>query len=291
MQSLTPARVRDVRRISQRRLLFSLLFGLVVALASAANDMQHILVTGGNSGIGLALCKRLVTERGCYVYLGSRSAERGAAALKTITDAFPDTASKLEMVQLDVTDDKSVAAAAQALKAKGVTLYALVNNAGMGLAHGDCGGAEAIVNTNYLGPKRVTEAMVDLIDPKVGRIVHVSSGVASGFLKKQDPASKALYSKPDLTQEELDAKVQADLAAGNTGFGSGYALSKCALSALALVQAQQYKNLKVVSLSPGFIDTKMTAGGRGDRRPCVLCACVYIHRYKDTYLFTYIPHT
>ena len=50
MQSLTPARVRDVRRISQRRLLFSLLFGLVVALASAANDMQHILVTGGNSG-------------------------------------------------------------------------------------------------------------------------------------------------------------------------------------------------------------------------------------------------
>lgn len=291
MQSLTPARVRDVRRISQRRLLFSLLFGLVVALASAANDMQHILVTGGNSGIGLALCKRLVTERGCYVYLGSRSAERGAAALKTITDAFPDTASKLEMVQLDVTDDKSVAAAAQALKAKGVTLYALVNNAGMGLAHGDCGGAEAILNTNYLGPKRVTEAMVDLIDPKVGRIVHVSSGAASGFLKRQDPASKALYSKPDLTQEELDAKVQADLAAGNTGFGSGYALSKCALSALALVQAQQYKNLKVVSLSPGFIDTKMTAGGRSDRRPCVLCACVYIHRYKDTYLFTYIPHT
>merc|ERR1712216_634591 len=124
------------RRISQRRLLFSLLFGLVVALASAANDMQHILVTGGNSGIGLALCKRLVTERGCYVYLGSRSAERGAAALKTITDAFPDTASKLEMVQLDVTDDKSVAAAAQALKAKGVTLYALVNNGAWALRMG-----------------------------------------------------------------------------------------------------------------------------------------------------------
>ena len=110
-------------------------------------------------------------------------------------------------------------------------------------------------------------------------------------MKRQDPASKALYSKPDLTQEELDAKVQADLAAGNTGLGGGYGLSKCALSALTLVQAQQYKNLKVVSLSPGFIDTKMTAGGRGDRRPCVLCACVYIHRYKDTYLFTYIPHT
>jgi len=35
--------------------------------------------TGGNSGIGLALCKLLATEHGCYVYLGSRSAEKGAS--------------------------------------------------------------------------------------------------------------------------------------------------------------------------------------------------------------------
>ena len=55
-------------------------------------------------------------------------------------------------------------AAAASLKAQGVSLYALVNNAGVGLqtATGD---ADALLNTNFYGPKRVSEAMIDLIDP------------------------------------------------------------------------------------------------------------------------------
>ena len=47
---------------------------------------KHILVTGGNSGIGLALCKLLIKDHGCYVYLGSRDLGRGEAALKSIID-------------------------------------------------------------------------------------------------------------------------------------------------------------------------------------------------------------
>jgi NAD(P)-dependent dehydrogenase (short-subunit alcohol dehydrogenase family) len=61
------------------------------------------------------------------------------------------------VVQIDVTDDASCKAAAASLKDKGVTLYALVNNAGMGLAQPGAGGMEEILNTNYYGPKRVTE--------------------------------------------------------------------------------------------------------------------------------------
>jgi len=45
---------------------------------------KRIVVTGGNSGIGLALCKQLVTEHGCHVYLGSRSLERGTDAVNNI---------------------------------------------------------------------------------------------------------------------------------------------------------------------------------------------------------------
>merc|ERR1719162_2038752 len=56
------------------------------------------------------------------------------------------------------------------------------------------------------------------------------------------------------------ATVQAQVAAKNVGFGKGYGLSKAALNALTLIQAKAYPNLKVVSLSPGFIDTPMTAG-------------------------------
>ena len=51
---------------------------------------KHILVTGGNSGIGLALCKLLIKDHSCYVYLGSRDAARGAAAMKTIIEEVPD---------------------------------------------------------------------------------------------------------------------------------------------------------------------------------------------------------
>ncbi len=39
-----------------------------------------------------------------------------------------------------------------------------------------------------------------------------------------------------------------------------YGLSKAALSAFTVLQAKMYPNLTVTSLSPGFIDTPMTAG-------------------------------
>ena len=45
---------------------------------------KHVFVTGGNAGIGQACCKLLATEHGCQVYMGSRSVEKGKAALSTI---------------------------------------------------------------------------------------------------------------------------------------------------------------------------------------------------------------
>mmetsp|Transcript_56487 Transcript_56487/g.151195 ORF Transcript_56487/g.151195 Transcript_56487/m.151195 type:complete len:308 (-) Transcript_56487:169-1092(-) len=222
---------------------------------------KHILVTGATSGIGLALCKLLARDHGCHVYMGSRNTEKGAACLKGIVQEVPDVAGKLEVLQLDVVDDASIAGAAESLKSKGVLLYALVNNAGVGLAQpGAPNAPEGILKTNYYGVKKVTEAMVGLVDPKEGRIVNVSSGGASGFLKRQDAATKALFSNPGVTFEELDAAVKAKVAAGNGGMGNGYGLSKCAVGALTLVHAKAYPNLLVVSLSPGFIDTPMTQG-------------------------------
>jgi NADPH:quinone reductase-like Zn-dependent oxidoreductase len=63
----------------------------VAALRSTNNDdnnmsgdLKRILVTGANTGIGLALTKQLVSEYNCHVYLGSRNPERGAAAVEEV---------------------------------------------------------------------------------------------------------------------------------------------------------------------------------------------------------------
>ena len=40
---------------------------------------KNILVTGASSGIGLALCKLLIRDHDCYVFLGSRNLEKGIA--------------------------------------------------------------------------------------------------------------------------------------------------------------------------------------------------------------------
>ena len=39
----------------------------------AVEDLKRVIVTGGNAGIGFALCKQLVSEDGCFVYLGARN--------------------------------------------------------------------------------------------------------------------------------------------------------------------------------------------------------------------------
>ena len=217
---------------------------------------KHILVTGGNSGIGLALCKLLIKNHSCYVYLGSRDVSKGEAALNIIFEEVPDKSDKIEVIQIDVGDDQSCKSAAKILKDKEVKLYALVNNAGIG------GGAktEVIINTNFKGPKRVTDALVGLIDKSGGRIVNVSSRAASMWLSDQDSATKELFTNQETAFEDLELVIDRHVAAENFKVGNGYGLSKAGLNALTLIQAKSYPDIKVTSLHPGFIDTPMTKG-------------------------------
>ena len=107
-----------------------------------------------------------------------------------------------------------------------------------------------VLQTNFHGPKRVSEAFVGMIAPG-GRIANVSSGSASMWLREQSDATKAHFSNAgdSTTWAALDAAVQA--AAGASSGMGGYGLSKAGLTAYTMIQAREHPNLLCTSLSPG----------------------------------------
>jgi hypothetical protein len=70
------------------------------------------------------------------------------------------------------------------------------------------------------GVKRVTDAFLPLIDANCGRIVNVSSGAASNFLKDQDAATKSMFSNPP-SWDDLQSAVKSAVASGHLGWGNG----------------------------------------------------------------------
>ena len=84
-------------------------------------DKRVALVTGANQGIGTQIAKDLVAH-GFTVLVGSRNLERGEAAAKEIG---PNAIA----LQLDVTDQASITAAAERIRRETGRLDVLINNA------------------------------------------------------------------------------------------------------------------------------------------------------------------
>ncbi|CAJ1373541.1 unnamed protein product [Effrenium voratum] len=226
--------------------------------------MSKILVTGGNAGIGLALCKQLTYE-GRHVYLGSRSLEKGAA-VKAIMDGLPaGCAGKCEVVQLDTSSDSSVAAAVEAVKSSlgSDQLYGIVNNAGTGLGHGVT--ADVVMNTNLFGPKRVIEGFMPLLN-KEGRIVNVGSGAGPMYVARCPPEVKKMLCNPEITWPEIAEHAKSGLGSAADAMG-GYGPSKALLSCYTMLLAREHPSLSISCISPGFIDTGMTSGMGASKSP------------------------
>lgn len=90
-----------------------------------------VLITGANSGIGFETVRALLqSSRAYHAYFGSRSAEKGNMALIELKKEFPDSASVLELAQIDVARDESIAAACEMIENGPGYLDVLINNAG-----------------------------------------------------------------------------------------------------------------------------------------------------------------
>ncbi len=205
-----------------------------------------VLVTGANQGIGLQIAKELVAH-GFTVLIGSRNLERGEAAAK---DIGPDAWA----IQLDVTDQASIAAAAERIRMEFGRLDVLVQNAAISNtsklpsqsiaeyskttrpSNVCLDEMRAVWETNVFGVLAVYQAMLPLLrEAPQARIVNVSSGAGS------------------LT-------MNSDAAfAHRSVFGPVYPASKAALNAITLAMAIELEpeGIKVNAVSPGFTRTNL----------------------------------
>ncbi|WP_242900706.1 SDR family oxidoreductase [Actinomadura terrae] len=213
------------------------------------NDNHVALVTGGNKGIGKEIVRGLA-ERGHTVYLAARDPERGRRAVEEMS-ATP--AADVRFVQLDVTDPRSVEAAAATVETEAGRLDALVNNAGIttewDVPPTEVGAAQLrdTYEVNVFGVVTVTSAFLPLLRrSEAPRIVNVSSGLGS-LTMLSDPGSPL---------------------AGRAALG--YSSSKAALNALTLIYAHALRadGIKVNAVSPGMVPTDQNAAApfpRGER--------------------------
>ena len=178
-----------------------------------------ILVTGGNAGVGFALCKQLAVEHGCHVYLASRSSQRGSEAVASIQSMLKEKGDGfVELLTLDVGDDASVSKAAETLKSKlnGELLYGIVNNAGLGPK---CDSADEIMNVNFYGPKRVIDAFGNCLKSDGGRVVNVGSGAGPSYVKNCPPDMQRLLCSEPASFDQI-ASWATKSSDGKTGIGS-----------------------------------------------------------------------
>ena len=211
--------------------------------------MTTTLITGANKGLGKETARTLVAE-GHTVWLGARDEARGRAAAEEVGARF---------VQLDVTDDASVAAALAAIDAAGTGLDVLVNNAG--IAKRGAGMTEAmdgpsvleVLDTNVAGVVRVTEAALPLLEASPNPVVVNVSSALGSFWATHEPTRPA---------SRFVSLV--------------YGSSKAAVSMLTVQYAKAHPAVKFNAVEPGITATELGGGDPGSHpgRPASVSAQV-----------------
>ena len=214
---------------------------------TTSNTTTIALITGANKGIGYATARQL-GALGWTVLAGARDPDLGERAARELRDGGADA----RFLQLDVTDEASVAAAAKRIGDEFGRLDVLINNAGIARADGDGRPSQTtlatlrtVYETNVFGVVAVTNAMLPLLlTAPAARIVHVSSEVGSiTSMTDPDGPMAGMASVP-------------------------YPSSKAALNMITAMYARELAGtpVKVNAANPGYCATDLN-GHHGFRTP------------------------
>lgn len=200
---------------------------------------------GANQGIGFETAKNLLLSSDKYVILiGSRDLANGQQAASTLNGLVPGE--RARAIQIDVTNDVSVDAAAALVDDTYGRLDILVNNAGIGVQAGSLRDSmRAVFDVNVFGVVSVTEAFIPLLkNSSSPRLIFVSSTTGS-INMASDPKSPL-----------------------HGGGAMEYRSSKATLNMLMVLYANRLggAGFKVHGANPGLIATNFH-GAERTRKP------------------------
>lgn len=240
------------------------------------NDRSVAVVTGGNRGIGLSVC-RLLAQHGLLVVLTARKPDAGLQAFDALQN---EGLHNVVFHQLDVQFPESIAKFAEWLKAEYGGLDVLINNAGVvGLVRNEAVEAElnlqphelannraardkvfindieagkACVEINYHGVKRTIAALLPLFrrSSAGARVINLSSNLGQLKALPDDALRRQLNNPEILTEEVLETIMRnllGDLEKGELGdgnwpeFAPAYSMSKIAVNAYTRLLAGELK--------------------------------------------------
>ncbi|MCK9205071.1 MAG: SDR family oxidoreductase [Bacteroidales bacterium] len=229
--------------------------------------MKIILVTGGNRGIGLEICRQL-SDLGHTVIMGSRDLENGEKAALLINK-------KIIVGQLDVTNDASVGSMVGLVEGRFGKLDVLINNAGLGATHSGQGnilssGAKRAVDHHFpVAAKMIRKWMPSLRKAGIVASVKSAGDVSFGEVKVIMETNfygpwRMIRSCIPLLRKSDDGRI-INMSSGMGGLNSltgeypAYSLSKSSLNALTIMFSNELKEtgIKVNAMCPGWVRTDM----------------------------------
>ncbi|WCJ33856.1 NAD(P)-binding Rossmann-fold superfamily protein [Euphorbia peplus] len=253
-------------------------------------NKRYAVVTGANKGIGFGVCENLASK-GIMVILTARDEKRGFEAVQKLKES--SLSDYVVFHQLDVSDPASITTLVDFITKQFGKLDILVNNAGVSgvILDGDALRmyvqnkeleqinwgeittetyelAEQCVTTNYYGAKRMTEALIPLLQLSDSpKIVNISS--LGGKLENvpNEWAKEVLNNDEKLSEEKIDEVLNQYLKdfkecslknKGWSGSCSAYILSKATLNAYTRIQAKKFQNFQINSVCPGYVKTDLT---------------------------------